>query len=187
MLGREAVGCLVRDASSFTGGAGAAGESVASMPSGPSGPMESLSRLSSVVDCARLPYRRGVRDLVAAGFAPVLEVGEDGSWVVLEDDCWSAPSLAIPFTNTIYKNVRYAYLTDAYSPHQCLHWGDCDSSVSARAHLRSSISLPLLSCNSDEDGPSHGEPPSSIALHGLPVSVETVFAISVLLFLHYIH
>ena len=66
LCGRD--GALVRDASSFTGGAGAstAGVSTASTPRGPSGPMESSS-ISSVVDCVRLPYRRGARDLDMAG------------------------------------------------------------------------------------------------------------------------
>lgn len=83
VLGREVVvDCLALVGSSFTGGAGAMGSSTGSTPSGPKGPMES-SRLSRVVDWARLPYRRGVRDLEAAGLTPVLEeeVGRAGDWV----------------------------------------------------------------------------------------------------------
>lgn len=45
--------------------------------------MESLSRLSRVVDWARLPYRRGVRDLDGAGLAPA-RFGVD--CVILEVD-----------------------------------------------------------------------------------------------------
>lgn len=68
--GLDAVDCLVLDASSFTGGIGAEGSSAGSRPSGPRGPMESLSRLSRVVDCVRLPCRRGPLDLEGAGLAP---------------------------------------------------------------------------------------------------------------------
>ena len=66
-------GALAREASSFTGGAGAsaAGVSTASTPNGPSGPIESSS-VSSVVDCVRLPYRRGARDLEVAGLTDKL-------------------------------------------------------------------------------------------------------------------
>ena len=84
-------GCRVLVGSSFTGGAGTGGSSAGaalSMPSGPRGPMES-SRVSRVVDCARLPYRRGARDFEGAGLAPLLEAGEEGSWVDFEDSCAS--------------------------------------------------------------------------------------------------
>jgi hypothetical protein len=81
--GREdVVGCRVLEGRPFTGGAGATGSSAAgaSIPSGPSGPMES-SRLSSVVDWARLPYRRGARDFDGAGLEAVLDAGDEGSCV----------------------------------------------------------------------------------------------------------
>lgn len=83
----------VREASSFTGGAGAAGSSGASMPNGPSGPMES-SRLSRVVDCARLPCRRCGRVFESAGLAAVLDAGEAGSCVGL-DVCSSSSAAAL--------------------------------------------------------------------------------------------
>jgi len=75
-----------REASSLTGGAGAEGSSGASAPNGPSGPMESSSD-SRVVDCARLPCRRGVRDLEGASFTPLLERGEGVSNEVLAGVC----------------------------------------------------------------------------------------------------
>ena len=87
--GLDVVECRVREGSSFTGGAGAAGSSVLSIPNGPSGPMES-SRLSRVVDWARLPYRRGVRDLEGAALAPLLDIGDEGSCSDLEGACCSA-------------------------------------------------------------------------------------------------
>lgn len=78
MPGREpVVPCLVRVGSSFTGGAGAAGSSVASMPSGPNGSIEA-SRVSRVVDCVRLPYRRGPRDFEGAGLMPLVDVAAAG-------------------------------------------------------------------------------------------------------------
>ena len=51
----------------------------ASIPNGPRGPIES-SRLSSVVDCARLPWRREGRVLEGASLMPepVDPVGEAG-------------------------------------------------------------------------------------------------------------
>ena len=77
MLGLEVVGCLVLEASSFCGGIGAACSSTGSAPSGPKGPVAS-SRLSRVVDWARLtPFRRGVRDLTGAGFAPAADAGDN--------------------------------------------------------------------------------------------------------------
>ncbi len=78
--GRELmVDCLVLVGNALVGGAGAGSSAAgASSPSGPRGPIES-SRLSRVVDCARLPYRRGVRDLEAAGRERVLDVDDVGS------------------------------------------------------------------------------------------------------------
>ena len=74
----DAVPCLVRVGSALTGGAGAGTSATgASIPKGPSGPIES-SRLSSVVDWARLTCRRGALDFEGASLPPVLDVGEDG-------------------------------------------------------------------------------------------------------------
>ena len=110
MLGLEVVvGCRVREASSFTGGAGADVSSAgASNPSGPRGPMES-SRLSRVVDCARLPYRRGVRDFEGAGLMPLLDAGDEGSKVDLEDVCCPVPSLSFPLHTIATSLCRHAY------------------------------------------------------------------------------
>jgi hypothetical protein len=75
----EVVGCLVLEGSSFTGGAGMGSSSAgASMPSGPRGPMES-SRVSRVVDCVRLAWRREGRVFEGASLMPgvVEDVGDE--------------------------------------------------------------------------------------------------------------
>jgi hypothetical protein len=75
------VGCLTREGSSFTGGAGVGSSAAAvSIPSGPRGPMES-SRLSRVVDWARLAWRREGRVFDGASLMPdaMEDVGEEGA------------------------------------------------------------------------------------------------------------
>lgn len=80
----DAVPCLVLVGSALTGGAGGGSSSTgASTPSGPKGPIES-SRLSRVVDCARLPCRRGARVFEGAGRGEVVDAGEEGSWIGFE-------------------------------------------------------------------------------------------------------
>lgn len=74
--GLELMGCLVLEASSFTGGVGALGSSVGSIPKGPNGPIES-SRLSRVVDCVRLAWPRPRRALLGAGLTPAAMLGVD--------------------------------------------------------------------------------------------------------------
>jgi hypothetical protein len=87
------VDCLARVGSAFIGGAGAEGSSAAgvSKPSGPKGPIES-SRLSSVVDCARLTCRLLGRVLDARGREDMLDVGDVGSSAGFEDGCSNYPS-----------------------------------------------------------------------------------------------
>ena len=165
MLGRDDAAVLVRDASSFTGGAGAADSSAASAPKGPSGPIES-SRLSSVVDWARLPYRRGVRDLEGAGFALVAVAGEEGSWDVVGGDACSERRSAYPWPPHIYRGRTHPF------GHRLPPWLGYDSSASARGHLQRKVnhnSTPRLRILYASALPSHGDPSSSIPFHGLSV------------------
>ena len=170
MLGLDAVpaGCRVRDASSFAGGAGAGTSSAAaSIPSGPRGPMES-SRLSRVVDCARLPCRRIVRDFEGAGLAPVLEAGEEGSCVGFEEDDCSALSLSNLLHALKLFQGYCTYRETVYLLPHLLPWLSYGLNAIVKGHLQRSLISPYPSlAQTSMDIPSHGDPPSSIALHGL--------------------
>jgi hypothetical protein len=127
----------VLEASSFTGGVGAAGSSTGSAPSGPRGPAES-SRLSRVVDCVILTWRRGPRDLEGAGLAETGDVALVVSGTVASgrEGC---SKLSVSTLAMLSHGIKSVYQL----PVRCLLllWQGCGSSRIAKGRLGLEVSL----------------------------------------------
>ena len=98
--------------------------------------MESLSSDSSVVDCARLPYRRGPRVLEGVGFTAMLaEAGDEAS-----SDFGNVSLATLPLD-------RLSLVLDMYNlqAHLFAHlrqpWLDCGSNPSVKGHLEAIVSF----------------------------------------------
>jgi hypothetical protein len=127
----------VLEASSFTGGVGAAGSSTGSAPSGPRGPAES-SRLSRVVDCVILTWRRGPRDFEGAGLAETGdgELVDSGTVASGREGC---STLSVSTLAMLSHGIRSGYQL----PVHCLllPWQGCGLSRIAKGRLRLDVSL----------------------------------------------
>jgi hypothetical protein len=127
----------VLEASSFTGGVGATGSSTGSAPSGPRGPAES-SRLSRVVDCVILTWRRGPRDLEGAGLAETGDVAllVSGTVASGREGC---STLSVSTLAMLSHGIRRVYQLLV----RCLllPWQGCGSSRIAKGRLGLEVSL----------------------------------------------